>query len=123
MDVSEGHNKLGLYLIGGVGGFFVLSVMYELFAVLVASGVLWWIYQSVSESNGGWNTAVMTAAGGFVVAGVFHLLRMSDETQKALSLSNARLAAMEQTLGRMHYELRQVRDRSAQVRNDLDDDL
>jgi hypothetical protein len=122
LSLSDGREKLALYLIGGVGGIFILSVVYELFATLVVIGLLWWIYQSVSESNGAWRSAVEAIVGGFVVGGIYHLLRQADDTQKVLSESNARLAAMEQRLGRMHYELRQVRDRNAQFR-DLDDDL
>jgi hypothetical protein len=104
LSTEGGQNKLTLYLVGGVGGLFILSVAYELFATLIVAGLLWWLYDSVSDSNGGWRSTVELIAGGFVVVGVYHLLRRADDTHKALSESSARLAAVESRLAQMQAE-------------------
>jgi hypothetical protein len=121
LSLMDGRERIAAWFIGGVGGLFILSVMYELLATLVVAGIGWWLYRLVSESDGSWHSTVVMVAGSFVVVGVFHLLRRADDTQKALSEANARLVAMERRLERI--EARQCRGNNAQLGDDVDDEV
>lgn len=120
MSLAGGRDELAAWIFGGAGAIFILSVAYELFAVLAVLGLLWWVYQAVGDSNGGWRSTVELIAGSFVVVGVYHLLRRSDDTQKALADANARLATVEARLAQMHAEARnQPTRRTGIVSDDL----
>src|SRR6187402_3781065 len=106
MSLAGGRDQIAAWIFGGAGAVFILSVVYELFAVLAGLGVLWWLYQAVGDSNGGWRSTVELIAGSFVVVGIYHLLRRSDETQKALADANTRLASVEARLTQMQAEAR-----------------
>ena len=60
MSLAGGRDQLAAWIFGGAGAVFILSVVYELFVVLAGLGVLWWLYQAVGDSNGGWRSTVGT---------------------------------------------------------------
>lgn len=105
-NVGEGWR---FWIVLAIPAAFLMSLTYELTLASIGLGALWGTYHLINMSNGGFASAAQIGVGAFLVAGVYTLLKRSDEARKALAAVTIRLDQAERRLERIHRDIWQVR--------------